>query len=225
MKNKVSCIIPAYNEEKSIDNVLKIINNHPLVHEIIVVDDGSSDNTKNIVKKHKNVKLLINKKNRGKTHSVLKGIEHATQDIVMLIDSDLVGLSKKDITNLISHVTQGYADVSISIRENSYKIFKLMGLDFVSGERVFSKKILGDINRFRSLPNFGFESYLNKEIIKKNLRIKIVPFPNVSHIRKTKKRGFITGTIHDYSMAFNIIKTIGIFGVINQIIKMRSLRV
>jgi len=225
MKNKVSCIIPAYNEEKTIGNVLKVMEHHPLVYETIVIDDGSSDNTKKIVKKYKNVKLLVNKKNIGKTHSLLRGINYAKKDIVMLIDSDLVRLSKKDITNLISPIIKNYADVSISIRENSYKIFKLMGLDFVSGERAFSKKILGDINQFKKLPNFGFESYLNKEIIKKNLRIKIVPFPNVSHIRKTKKRGFITGTIHDYSMAFNIIKTIGIFGVINQIIKMRSLRV
>ncbi|PIN95119.1 glycosyl transferase [Candidatus Pacearchaeota archaeon CG10_big_fil_rev_8_21_14_0_10_30_48] len=225
MKNKVSCIIPAYNEEKTIGNVLKVMEHHPLVYETIVIDDGSSDNTKKIVKKYKNVKLLVNKKNIGKTHSLLRGINYAKKDIVMLIDSDLIGLSKKDITNLISPIIKNYADVSISIRENSYKIFKLMGLDFVSGERAFSKKILGDINQFKKLPNFGFESYLNKEIIKKNLRIKIVPFPNVSHIRKTKKRGFITGTIHDYSMTFDIIKTLGIFGVINQIIKMRSLRV
>ena len=225
MKNKVSCIIPAYNEERTIGNVLKVMEHHPLVYETIVIDDGSSDNTKNIVKKYKNVKLLVNKKNRGKTHSLLRGINYAKKDIVMLIDSDLVGLSKKDITNLISPIIKNYADVSINIRANSYKIFKWMGIDFVSGERVFSKKILGDINQFRKLSNFGFESYLNKEIIRKQFKIKIVPFPNVSHIRKTEKRGFISGTIKDYSMALEIIKTLGLFGVITQIIKMRSLMV
>jgi len=223
MKNKLSCIIPAYNEGERISSVIKIVKNHPLVNEVIVVDDGSKDNTKKVARSIRGIKLISYKKNRGKTFALLKGLSSAKNELIMFIDSDLIGLSKKNITNLIVPVTKGEVDISISLRGNSLAIFKMLGLDFVSGERVFNKKILGDINRFKSLTGFGFESFLNKQIINNKLRIKVVNWTNVSHARKAEKIGFIRGQLAEFSMVLQIIRTIGIHGVISQIMKMRRL--
>jgi glycosyltransferase involved in cell wall biosynthesis len=225
MKNKISCIIPAYNEADRIGNVLRVLQKHPLIDEVIVVNDGSKDNTDNVVKKFKSVRLISYKKNRGKTFALLKGIKASKNNILMFIDSDLIGLQPKNITDLISSVKSSKADVSISIKGNSLAIFKLLGLDFVSGERVFHKKLLGDINELSKLAGFGFESFLNRKIIKNNLRIKIVSWKNVSHARKSEKIGWVKGTLGEFSMLLQIIKTIGISGIVYQNLKMRSLRV
>jgi glycosyltransferase involved in cell wall biosynthesis len=225
MKNKISCIVPAYNEAARIGNVLRVLQKHPLIDEVIVVNDGSEDNTDKIVKKFKSVRLISYKKNRGKTFALLKGIRAAKNNILMFIDSDLIGLQPKNITDLISSVRSSKADVSISIKQNTLAIFKILGLDFVSGERVFHRKILGDISKLRNLTGFGFESFLNQKIIENKLRIKVVNWSNVSHARKSEKIGWIKGTIGELSMLLQIIKTIGISGIFSQNMKMRFLRV
>src|SRR3989344_4614349 len=210
MKSKITCIIPAYNEEKRIGRVLSVVQRHPLVDEIIVVDDGSSDNTKAIASRFKKIKLISYKKNKGKTFALLKGINAAKNNLLMFLDSDLLGLIKRDVTNLISPVINNVADISISLSGNSLIIFKLAGLDFVSGERVLHKKILGNIKKFSSLSSFGFESFLNKKIIENKLRIKVVKWANVSHARKSEKAGFVKGYLGEFFMLAQIIKTIGI---------------
>ena len=53
MKNKVSCIIPAYNEESRIANVLKVVENHPILDEVIVINDGSTDKTADVIRRFK----------------------------------------------------------------------------------------------------------------------------------------------------------------------------
>lgn len=225
MKDRISCIIPAYNERKRIGSVLKTLQNHHLISEIIVVDDGSIDGTKDVVKKFRNIQLISHKKNKGKTQAIIAGIKKARGNLFMFIDADLQGLTQDNITALISPLIKNEADISISIRGNSLGLFKILGIDFISGERVFKKELLGNRKKLKTLSGFGFESYLNKKVIEKKLRIKIVKWKNVSHARKSEKLGFIKGTIGDLSMIVEIIKTIGFFGMISQMIKMKALKV
>ncbi len=224
-RDKISCIIAAYNEEKRIDAVLKVVNKHPLIDEIIVIDDGSVDKTKEVVKKYDKIKLIVHKKNSGKVLALINGLKKSKNEIIIFLDADLIGLTKKDITNLITPVINKEVDLVLSLRQNSSLIFKLIKLDFITGERVFYKKILGDLNDFHKLPSFGFESYMNKIVIENNLKLKSVKWNNVSHMRKAKKQGFFKGTFNDIKMVFQIIKTIGLFGIIKQNIKLLSLKI
>ena len=89
---KLSIIIPVYNEEKTILKVLRKVNsvNIPLAKEIVVVNDGSQDNTETILKKHKKLyTTFISKPNGGKGSAVRKGLEASTGDLVLIQDADL----------------------------------------------------------------------------------------------------------------------------------------
>ena len=225
MNPKVSCIIPAYNEEQRISAVLNIVKDHPLIEEIIVVNDGSKDNTHKIVESFSGIKLISYAQNRGKTYALLRGNKESRNELIMFLDSDLNGLSKEDLTDLINPILNNQAEISLSLRKNSLLIFRALGLDFVSGERVLNKNLLPDFDAMLNLPGFGFESFLNRIIIEKKLRLKIVKWNKVSHARKSEKVGLIKGTFGDISMIKNIIQTIGLKGIFYQIIKMRSLKV
>jgi glycosyltransferase involved in cell wall biosynthesis len=224
--SKISCIIPAYNEELRIGTILRVVYSHPLIDEIIVIDDGSKDRTKNVVKKFDGIQLIVHKKNKGKSQTVVDGIIRSKGDIVLLLDADLIGLTSEDISNLIEPVLSRKADISISLRKNSPWISRKIGLDFISGERVFLKGLVQDhLNNMQKLPHFGLEVYLNKLIIKNKCRIKIIFWKNVISPWPHKKRGLLLGLKSFFFMITDILRTISIFEVISQFVKMSFLKI
>ena len=93
MKKKLSVVIPAFNEEKYIPNLIKKINaiNLSTVNfskEIIFVDDGSTDNTQEVIKKYKTVRYF-KQSNQGKGSAVQRGIKNAVGSTVLVQDADL----------------------------------------------------------------------------------------------------------------------------------------
>ena len=223
---KVSCIIPAYNEELRIGTVLRAVYEHPLIDEIIVVDDGSQDRIEDVVKKFEGVQLIIHEKNKGKSQTVVDGIVQSKGDIIFLLDADLIGLTPKDISDLIEPVLSRQADISISLRKNSPWISRKIGLDFISGERVFSRRLVQDhLNEMQKLARFGLEVYLNKLIIKNKYRIKVVFWKDVISLWKYKKSGLFPGLRGDFFMVLDVLRTISIFEVIYQFVKMSFLKV
>ncbi|MFA5948227.1 MAG: glycosyltransferase family 2 protein [Candidatus Gracilibacteria bacterium] len=222
---KISCVIPIYNEAERITNVLKAVVGHELIDEVIVVNDGSTDDSAAVLKNKVGIKFISYQKNRGKSYAVKCGIEASKNAWIMTIDADLIGLNKNNITELVNPVLNGDADVSISLRSNSLLIFKLFGLDFVSGERVFHKSIIGRLNKLGKLPSFGLEAYLNKKIISKKLRLKVVKWTNVITPRKFVKFGFWHGVKADISMVLQIVSLFKIRSLIRQFFKMCVLKV
>jgi glycosyltransferase involved in cell wall biosynthesis len=89
--NTLSIIIPTYNEEKTISKVIESIETvfKDAPHEIIVVDDGSTDQTKTICASHKNIKYLRLDKNSGKGKALRVGLTYATGTFVAIQDADL----------------------------------------------------------------------------------------------------------------------------------------
>jgi glycosyltransferase involved in cell wall biosynthesis len=223
---KISCIIPVYNEGPRIRKVLEVVVQNPLIDEIIVVDDDSVDNTKEIVGAFKGIRLIEHSKNQGKSKAVCTGIQASRNEFIFLLDADLIGLRIEDITSLLKPVIDDKADISISLRRNSPALWKIIGLDYISGERVLPKSILLDnLEKIYSLPKFGIESFMNTVIIKNKYRIKIVSWNTVDSPYKSKKIGFWKGTKAEIQMVFDIFNTIGILGPIVQIVKMLRLKV
>jgi glycosyltransferase involved in cell wall biosynthesis len=90
---KVSIIIPCYNEIKTLEKIIDKVNLQNLYDkEIIIIDDYSTDGTREIIEnniKKKVQKIILNNKNFGKGYSLRKGIEAATGDIILIQDADL----------------------------------------------------------------------------------------------------------------------------------------
>jgi len=223
---KISCIIPAYNEGTRIADVLRVVSGHALVDEIIVIDDGSVDDTRDVVGAFKNVRLIVHEKNKGKSVAVHTGISASAGEFIFLLDADLVGLTKENISHLLESVLEGHADVSMSLRGNAPKIWRMIGLDYISGERVFPKKMLeGHLNRILSLPGFGLEVFLNRLIIKNRFRIAVVEWNNVDSPYKHTKYGRWKGLKGDVKMMRDIFRTVTPLGPFWQIARMLRLRV
>jgi glycosyltransferase involved in cell wall biosynthesis len=120
MTNILSIIIPAYNEEKTIplilDKVLAVKPIGNLQKEIVIVNDGSKDNTKKIVEKyissHPEQRFIFysQEKNRGKGAAIHKGIELATGDFIIIQDADLE-YNPEEYNVLLGPVLDGFADV------------------------------------------------------------------------------------------------------------------
>lgn len=222
----VSCVIAAYNEEKGIGTVLRAVSKHPLLKEIIVVDDGSRDHTIDIIGQFPDITLIRHSVNKGKTMSVADGIAAATGDLICSLDADLIGITADSVTRLITPVADGRAAVSISLREQYPWFWHPFHLDYISGERVYPRALLNDhIDELRHLSKFGLEVFMNRLIIKKKLPVAIVYLPNVISPLKSAKQGFSRGVIGDIKMVGDIFNTVPIWECVSQIFHLMRLRV
>lgn len=147
----VSFIIPAYNEEETILDTIKSVleSDYPKDKiEIIVVNDGSTDRTAEVVKtiKDKRVKL-INKKNSGKADSLNKGIEKAKGEIIVTLDADSY-IEKDSLRKMISYFKDDVAAVTSAVkvkeRENMTFLEKLQRLEYLF--TIFNRRLFAMIN-------------------------------------------------------------------------------
>ena len=128
---KLSVIIPCYNEESTIETILnRVINNNYNNKEIIVIDDCSNDNSKNIIQKYKNnnlFKIIFNDKNMGKGFCLREAINLASGDICIIQDADLEYDPAEHI-RVIQPILDGKADVVYGSRFTGKGISKLINL-------------------------------------------------------------------------------------------------
>jgi glycosyltransferase involved in cell wall biosynthesis len=221
---KLTCIICAYNEAPRIGGVLSVASVHPLLAEVIVVDDGSSDRTADIVRSFPSVQLMSLPERRGKSGAFAEGVRAARHDFIMHLDADLKDLTAENITALAEPVlSRGYG-MSISVRKNSLAIYRWLGLDFVSGERVMARQIVASrLSDIDELPPFGLEAYINARIIDERLGIAVVAFDNVLNTRKAAKIGLWRGTLADWMTALDVLRVLSPLEVVRQNYRMLSL--
>jgi glycosyltransferase involved in cell wall biosynthesis len=222
---KISCVICAYNESERIQGILDAVIGHPLLSEIIVVNDGSTDATEKILRACKGIKCITYQENKGKTFALSKGITAAENELVMLIDADLQGITAQDIADLAEPVLSGTADVSMSIRANSLGIYKMLGIDFVSGERVLPRELLEDaLTDMQKLPRWGGEVFINNRIVKNKLRLAVVRWHDVYNIRKYTKVGFVRGVKEECSMIYSAFHVLPLWDTCVQILCLLRLK-
>lgn len=219
---KLTCLIPCYNEGPRISNIIELALNHPLIDRVIVIDDCSTDDAVDKIKQFPRAELLQNTANLGKTKSIAKGMRLVTSPYLLLLDADLLNLTNDDLTALIEPVLSGAADVSISLRGNAPFLWRWIGIDYISGERVMPLKLFsGQFEALESLPKFGLEVFMNKLILQNSYRISITPWPDVSSPYKSKKRGFWAGLWGEVKMILDIFKVLPPHRVISQILAMK----
>src|SRR4030042_2840483 len=116
---KISIVIPVYNEEKTLEKIISAVENADILgleKEMILVDDGSKDGSKDILKKYENRhKILHHQKNQGKGAGLKTGFQNATGDIIIIQDADLE-YDPDEYINMIKPILDGKADVVFGSR-------------------------------------------------------------------------------------------------------------
>lgn len=220
----MSCVVCAYNEADSLTDILRAVGGHPLFCEVIVVDDGSTDNTADIARTFPDVRLISYARNRGKTYALSLGIAAASGEHIMLIDADLKGLKASNIFALAEPVIEGRANVSISLRANSLALYRALGLDFVSGERVLPAALVKPYAaHMQRLPRWGAEAFMNGLITGAGLPIAVVEWPDVFNIRKSQKIGAWRGALAELSMTADVFRVLTPVTVVQQNLAMLNL--
>ena len=192
-----SIIIPCYNEGSTLSaciNRIQKIADKDLTIDIIIVDDGSSDGSREIAEKlsdtHNNIKTLIHKNNQGKGAALRTGFKEATGEIIAVQDADLE-YDPQDLKKLITLIREDKADVVIGSRfltggehrvlyfwhslGNRFLTFMSNMLtdlnlsDMESGYKVFKREIIQDIEIQEN--RFGFEPEIIAKISKKHPRV------------------------------------------------------
>jgi glycosyltransferase involved in cell wall biosynthesis len=193
---KISVIIPAYNEIHTIQEILKRVQAVGVADEILVVDDGSTDGTRGLLKEYDSpgsVRIIFHEKNQGKGAAVRTGIQHASGDLVIIQDADLE-YDPRDYELLLQPVREGIADVVYGSRflgaprrpamfwhMVANKMLTLMTnilynnilTDMETGYKVFRREVVQDM-RLRA-KRFDFEPEFTAKVLKRDLRIFEVP--------------------------------------------------
>ncbi len=160
-KNKVTALIPAYNEEKRIERVISEVKKY--VDEIVVIDDASKDNTAEIAEKS-GAKVFVNKTNLGYLKNIIKGIKLINSDIIVTIDADGEHPAER-IPDLVKPIESGNADLVLGKRRRiprfSERVISFMTrlktgvYDAGTGFRAFKKSYTQGIERIKGYCTCG----------------------------------------------------------------------
>lgn len=194
---KISIVIPAYNEEKTIAEIINRVKKTEigLDKEIIVIDDGSTDGTRKILKNlaDESLKIIFHEKNLGKGAALRSGFSQATGDIILVQDADLE-YDPRDYPQLLEPILDGRAEVVYGSRflggphrvllfwhymGNKFLTFlcnlctNLNLTDMETGFKVFRREVLEKI-RIKS-NRFGFEPEITIKVGRLHCRVYEVP--------------------------------------------------
>ena len=192
----LSIIIPVYNEAKTLRRIVDRVQETPYEKEIIIVDDGSTDGTREQLKEIQapNIKSLFHEKNAGKGAAIRTGMQHASGDVFLIQDADME-YDPVDYPQLLEPIQTGKADVVFGSRflgagthrvlyfwhSLGNRVLTLLAnmlndlnmTDMETGYKVFTKEVANAIE-VRS-NRFGFEPEFTAKVARKNFRIYEVP--------------------------------------------------
>ena len=203
---KVSAIIPAYNEEATIQSVIQVVLGSGQIDEVIVVDDGSTDATAKLAGAS-GAKVISIPVNKGKGFALATGLKHASRGIALFLDADLVGLQPHHIAALVNPVLNREAEMTVG-KFQSGEFWTTLSqhiTPFLSGQRALQKEAVSGFKNMEQL-GFGVETALTLFFRKNNLPMKTVPLENLHHVVKERKFGFFRGFYLRMKMYWQIIR-------------------
>jgi len=206
--HSVTAIIPAYNEATRIQNVLEVVKASSLIDEILVVDDGSADNTTEVVERL-GFRVVRLPENHGKGSAMRSGAVAARGDLLLFLDADLRGLSPAQVDSLIAPVHSDRAEMAIGVfrgGRTSTDLAQVISPN-ISGQRCLYRDF------FLSAPMIegsrsGVEIALTIHARANKQTIEVVPLDGATHVMKEEKMGFWRGTIARYKMYGDILITL-----------------
>lgn len=203
---RTTAIIAAYNEEKTIGPILDVLRRSPVVDQIVVVSDGSTDRTVEVARS-KGAEVVELLHNVGKGGALYRGLEYIRSDVVLLLDADLIGLNEKHIEALVAPVVSGEADVTIGVFEEGRLATDLAQkiAPFLSGQRAIRTDILQNIPDME-VARYGVEVAINRYVRRNGVRVKLVKLPGLTHVMKEEKLGLVRGFRERVKMYWEIFR-------------------
>ena len=191
-----SAIVAAYNEEKTLAEVLGALTRSPLIDEIIVVSDGSTDRTVEIARGFEGVTTIALRENCGKGYAMRVGVDYARGDVLFFVDGDMFNVTDQHIATLVEPVLRDECDMNIGIRnrgpvKNFFHLQMKVG-PVLSGIRVMRRKVW-DTVPLAYQERFKIEAALNFFCSRAGLRQRQTIVYNLGHLIKENKRGLMRG--------------------------------
>ena len=203
----LSIVIPVYNERDTVSDIIAAVEATPFRKEIIVVDDGSSDGTRDVLAamQYANLKILLHDSNQGKGAALQTGFSHVTGDIIIIQDADLE-YDPEEYSILLKPILDGKADVVYGSRFGGHGAHRVLYFWHYVGNRfltfmsnLFTNLNLTDMETCYKMftrealegieikeKRFGFEPEITAKMAKKKLRIYEVP---ISYYGRTYEQG------------------------------------
>jgi glycosyltransferase involved in cell wall biosynthesis len=202
----ITAIIPAYNEEQTIGSILDCLIHVEKITQIIVVSDGSTDGTAEVAAGY-DIELIDLSENIGKGGAMKAGIERCTNDNILFLDADLIGLTEQHVDDLIMPVISNDVDMTIGIFKNGRIVTDLAQkvTPYLSGQRAIKKALLDKIPNI-DISRYGVEVALTKFADKNSIRTKEVYLEDMTHVTKEEKLGLLKGMHARFKMYWDIMK-------------------
>jgi glucosyl-3-phosphoglycerate synthase len=188
----VSVIIPAFNEDKTVGSVVKTVKSLNYIDEIIVVDDGSSDNTAQVAEKA-GATIIRHGKNRGKGAAIKTGLKNSKGDIIVFLDADIKNLTPGQVDSIIKPIIAGEADITkTKFKREAGRVTELTAkplLNFFFPELKFDQPLSGQFAAKRSFlsrinleDDYGVDVGIVLDADVRGLKIKEVDIGKIQHM-------------------------------------------
>ena len=200
----VSVVIPALNEEETVSEIVSLLASIQLVDEIIVVCDGCTDNTAQFAKTS-GARVIELSQNIGKGGAMMVGVRAASNDVILFLDADLLGLTEECVINLVTPVLRGNADMTVGIFEKGRMATDLAQTvaPFLSGQRAVKRSLLEGMSDLDA-SRFGVEIALTRFAVEKDMAVEEVVLKDMSHRMKEEKLGLVKGVAARMRMYWEI---------------------
>jgi len=186
-----TAIVCAYNEARTLAAVLDTLLVSPLINDIVAIDDGSTDETADVLRSyagHEKLHAIFLPQNRGKGYAMAEGVLRAKGEAILFVDADLLNLEPDHFAQILHPLIEGEADMIIGNPSRGQGLIEAMNpLRPLSGERALFRKDIFPLMETIRNSRFGVETLINLHYRRESKSVRYVLLRGLVHPIKLEK--------------------------------------